>query len=625
MTLSQVNRGGFVGDTAAENNYSAFGRVNENFTELYGKAINPRAYPYNATGNNTGDDTAAIQNALNDGAAFTIPKPVVLEPGIYLISDRLLIPSGMTFVGMGPRSELRRKAGSILGTALSPQRSSLLMNYSGATWSTGLGPDANIVLANMKLNMFTEGGNARPVSSRTYATASFYGVTGLYVYDMWFDQAMHFDLDMDTCDQAHVKRIRVDAQYASTPVGNVDAVHFTSCRDFSLTDALLYGGDDMVGVTTDLNGRTSYRGSIQQVRGSSKYANGVTFNTEGSGGFDITSMTVDHVQFRSVNASPSGVAVRYKGDVAAPNTFNIIAGRSQVSNVLADTCGSAVELSFAQEVELVNIRGESTVEHAVYVSGSKDCTLRNINTRRTGNGGTSLDKMGVNISGSNRIKVLGADCIADGRWGVQVIASADVSLDGINAYGCGTGSSSATDKGGVRINASDRVTVGAGSGARDDGTTNTKYGLLIDGACTDVRVYGDISTWSGITKNILNNANTGAICYPGQTHCWVSFNPTAGAANFLASSSDNVLGITRNADGDYSILLGVAYSTNFSAMPFGSASNGNTANDLIVKIISITADASNPQIRIAITNGAGVLVLPTNVYFGVTGRIGTVP
>jgi hypothetical protein len=615
-----LNAGSFVDDPTADNLYALFGQVNNNFSELSHRPINPCAYPYNASGSVAGDDTTAIQNALNDGAAASPMRPVLLEGGVFNVSSHLLIPAGSVFWGRGRQTEIRRK----LGTVFAATRSSIMMNYSAQSWTTGLGTDTNIVVGNMKLNMFTEGGNTRPSSSRLYATASFYGVTGLYLFDMWFDQAMQFDLDMDTCDQAHVKKIRVDAQYPSTPVGNVDGVHFTNCRDFSLTDALLYGGDDMVGVTTDTNGRTSYRGSILQVRGSSRYANGVAFNSESLGGFDITAMTVDHIQFRSVNPTPTGVAVRFKGDAAAAGTFNIISGRSQVSNVIAETCASALELNFAQEVDAENIRGESTLEHAIYVNGSKDCSLSNLTTRRTG-AGTSLDKMGVNIGGSTGIKVSGVDSISDGRWGVQVISSTDVRLDQINCKGGGTASSSATDKGGVRINASTNVTVGAGSGAKDDGTGNTKYGLLVDGVCADVRVYGDISTWSGVTKDILNNANTGCICYPGQIQAWVSFNPTAGVANYLASSGDNVTGITWNADGDYSILLALAFSTNFACVPFGSASNGNTANDLVVKIKAITADAASPQIRIAITNGAGALVLPTNVYFGVTGRIGTVP
>jgi hypothetical protein len=58
--------------------------------------IDPRKGPYNAAGNGTTDDAAALQSALNTG------KLVYLDPSLtFAFGTRLLPPSGGGFIGGG--------------------------------------------------------------------------------------------------------------------------------------------------------------------------------------------------------------------------------------------------------------------------------------------------------------------------------------------------------------------------------------------------------------------------------------------------------------------------------------------------------------------------------------------
>jgi hypothetical protein len=66
--------------------------------------INVKDAPYLAQGNGTGDDTTAIQNALNDAANPTLYPPgtaVYVPPGTYPIGTALLLPSKATLRGVG--------------------------------------------------------------------------------------------------------------------------------------------------------------------------------------------------------------------------------------------------------------------------------------------------------------------------------------------------------------------------------------------------------------------------------------------------------------------------------------------------------------------------------------------
>jgi hypothetical protein len=75
--------------------------------------INVKDAPYLAQGNGTGDDAAAIQNALNDAANPTLYPPgtaVYIPPGTYPIGSALLMPSKATLRGAGRGSVIVAKS-----------------------------------------------------------------------------------------------------------------------------------------------------------------------------------------------------------------------------------------------------------------------------------------------------------------------------------------------------------------------------------------------------------------------------------------------------------------------------------------------------------------------------------
>ena len=56
---------------------------------------------YGATGDGSTDDTTAIQNALNTANAFTPKKGVFVPAGKYKLTNRLLVPHGVSLIGEG--------------------------------------------------------------------------------------------------------------------------------------------------------------------------------------------------------------------------------------------------------------------------------------------------------------------------------------------------------------------------------------------------------------------------------------------------------------------------------------------------------------------------------------------
>jgi hypothetical protein len=75
--------------------------------------INVRQAPYHAKGDGVTDDTAAIQQAINDAAitANTYGLNVLIPKGLYIVSG-LTVPSYVTLMGEGKLSVLKHKANS---------------------------------------------------------------------------------------------------------------------------------------------------------------------------------------------------------------------------------------------------------------------------------------------------------------------------------------------------------------------------------------------------------------------------------------------------------------------------------------------------------------------------------
>lgn len=106
-----INRGVTAGDGTGETLYSAFGKVNANFQELYG-AIGTAAEQKGASPSaSASTNAAAIQAALNVGGLVTLNRP-----GIYQIGSTLKIGSNTNFV-LGTGVEIKA-SGSGVGNLL---------------------------------------------------------------------------------------------------------------------------------------------------------------------------------------------------------------------------------------------------------------------------------------------------------------------------------------------------------------------------------------------------------------------------------------------------------------------------------------------------------------------------
>lgn len=563
------------------------------------------------------DDTTVVQAALTAAAGLV---PVLFPRGVYLLSTTLSVPPNSVLLGVGRGSVLKRRGAITAGVS-----GRILYNAAGVGWSSGTTTDTNITLRSLRLSMNSEGGVIRPTSSRLYATASFYGMTGVYLDDVTFDEPLQFNLDCDTCTTVRVTKHIVTGQYASTPTGNVDGVHFTNCVDYAIEDAQIDTGDDLVAVTTASGGRASTKGVIRNIRGSSKEANGVKIGTEGAGAFSVTDWEIDGVKFESGDPTLATGSAVVIGDIG---TAGVVVGKGLVSNVRGRNCGNVIDLNKqCQQIAVTNVRGSATSGHIVSVLDSDRIALSQITAEDAGvpvTGAAQNNINGVNISSSTRISLDGVDVSTARLWGLQVIACTDVSLDRVTAYGNGRQTGTA-DRGGIRINASSKVTVGAGCRALDNGSSFTAYGVLVDGSCSDIVIHADPAQFGGITKQILNNANTGVHLQPGAPLAWIEFNTAASSVTYDASTQKNVSNVTRTANGDYTLTMGVSFSTNDSVVVLGSASDGVSTSTLVFKPQTINATTAGGTIRIATTNGAGALAQPTKVYVAVFGRIGSVP
>jgi hypothetical protein len=118
MPRQIIDTGSVENDPAAETIRSAFTKLNDMTSELYSgvtatgvPAINVKASPYSAVGNDSTDDTTAIQSALN-AAYLAGGGIVVFPPAIYKITQTLERPVGVSLMGL-------RRAGTGQGARLS--------------------------------------------------------------------------------------------------------------------------------------------------------------------------------------------------------------------------------------------------------------------------------------------------------------------------------------------------------------------------------------------------------------------------------------------------------------------------------------------------------------------------
>lgn len=102
---------GYIGYYAASGN-TISGISVPQLQALLPLAINAKASPYNAVGNGTTDDTAALQAAIT--ACFSVQGELYIPAGTYKISSALVTTSGKTCMIRGAGSSLNGGSGTVI-------------------------------------------------------------------------------------------------------------------------------------------------------------------------------------------------------------------------------------------------------------------------------------------------------------------------------------------------------------------------------------------------------------------------------------------------------------------------------------------------------------------------------
>lgn len=548
---------------------------------------------FGAIGNGLTDDRIAFVNALATG------KPVYVPAGDYLISSAVPIPSNSTIFGYGRASRLYTSLSSPVN---------IFTCAAGAT---------NITLRGLHFDGRRKSGSIVIPGSRGRGNALIlFGSTGawttnLQVLDCFFTEAIHFHLAFESCDGVTVRNVVVNGNGlnagGTSPLGNVDGVHFTNCRNASIDVGDINSGDDMVGFTTDVNALgASYVLRATNIRGSSNEANGVIVNGEAGSTTAIYDVQISKIRFTCSGSPIQGTAVRAK-QIATEAISQV-----HVADVIARSCGAALDFTSVTDCHATDVHGNSTTDHAIRIVSTTDCSIGEHSTRNAGSNTGSWD--GLFAQGNTRLAVRGAgNHYRADRWGVSLQSNTDSSFDGLVSIGSGRRTVIGAERGGFLLSGNTDCIFGPNLKAKDDGSSFTNYGLR---TTTDTRgqILAAPENFAGVTNGINNAA--GVATLPGAPIAWAVITDTGAAATLVASR--NITGITRNAQGSYDLTYNGQIFRPSDAVQFvlsGSASDGATNNDLVVK-----ASAYNlASCQVRVTNGANALGAMTTLTVQIFG------
>jgi len=111
VTQQVINRGSLLADHTGEDGFSAMGKANANFTELYNDVDIFSVKNYGAVGDGVADDTAAINAAVAEAKAVG-GGTIYLSSGTYLVSSTILL-SGNNLVLRGAGGDANHNAGTV--------------------------------------------------------------------------------------------------------------------------------------------------------------------------------------------------------------------------------------------------------------------------------------------------------------------------------------------------------------------------------------------------------------------------------------------------------------------------------------------------------------------------------
>jgi hypothetical protein len=367
----------------------------------------------------------------------------------------------------------------------------------------------------------------------------------------------------------------------------------------------------MVAFTTDNNALgASYSLRATNIRGSSNEANGVIVNGEGGSTINIYDVQIAHIRYICSGSTVQGTAVRAKR--IGTETISQV----HVQDVIARTCGAALDFTLVTDCHASDIHGSDTTDHAIRIVSTTDCSLGVHSTRNAGNNTGNWDGLFAQLN--TRLRVLGSGNHnrAD-RWGANFDTNTDSFFDGVTSIGCGRRTAIGAERGGIRVAANTDCIFGASFKAKDDGSSFTNYGFR---STTDTRgqLLAAPENFSGLTNGINNAAAVATL--PGGPIAWATITDTGAAATLVANR--NITGITRNAQGDYDLSFNGQIFRPSDAVLFvvsGSASDGATNTDMVVKVASYSLTSC----RVKVTNGAGALSAMTTLTVQIFGTYWT--
>lgn len=384
------------------------------------------------------DWALALLRALNESAASG--KAILLRR-IYPYATRIpasAAPSNVAIHGQGRWTGFK-------GPVNAPVT---LLNWTGKT--------------NIELKNFSYDGGVTPALTTTISNRGirFIDCENLYLENLYVANHANWGTSFEQCRKIVVRNHTHDGGGNGLPGGR-DGVHFLDCSDFLLDGAVIWAGDDCVGITSAQLG--TFRGTIRNVRGKSDGASIVISNEESTFTKPTYDLTIDGV----TALEPARNVVRVQGI-----NVGTVTERIKVMNVNGESRNQfGMQFGRIKDLSVVNcsVKGPA---HGVSMTSCETFSLTNVESTSTG-----VDYDGFNLFLCNYGVLANCRSRNAGLWGVQLNTCTFVTIQEavILEGGAPKVDSGVLTGGGIRIaNGSDNSIVG-GTIAGDKTNTALSY------------------------------------------------------------------------------------------------------------------------------------------------------
>ena len=231
---------------------------------------------YGAKGDGSADDTSAFMAAVTDAGNGTVYVPT----GTYIISSEIILSDGVTFMGEGYNSCLKRRTGSgtylvnilavrsgknirITNIRIDGQKQDIIDNHA----SLAQDGDHMYVTCN---DIFITGGQNRDQPSKNIS------IDNCWLHDAYYGNVEPDDVDGLTISNSHIYYGR-DNQINGRNNG-----WGGYCRNVTISNNIIYGGG-AISTPDQFSGVQFIRGQYITITGNSIYEVGNTATNEGDG------------------------------------------------------------------------------------------------------------------------------------------------------------------------------------------------------------------------------------------------------------------------------------------------------------------------------------------------------